>query len=228
MIEGKEELTPEPCVTEQALAHWEHRHEAGYQREVNPLFADFLEKHKKEIGPEVLDVGCGAGRNLLPMAREGYKVTGLDIVSGALKETARKLELEGLKAELAQGNTHDLPFTEGQFDTVVSHQVFQFNDWAGAEKCMAEAARVLKPGGLFFLRVRSEARGLPEECEILEDRGITFKMKKGGDTLTYHHYSLEEIEELADKNDLEIIEDPIDARKTKEDGTPEPGQWNVV
>ncbi len=218
---------PDP-VAEQSRAHWEKRHEAGYCREVNPFFAEFMEDYRDEIGPEVLDDGCGSGRNLLPLAERGYKVTGLDIAENALTAARENLKEAGLEAELVEGNTHNLPFTEGQFDTVISHQSFQFNDWTGAERCMAEAARVLKPGGLFFLRVRSEARGLPEECEVLEDRGITFRTQRNGDTLTYHHYSLEEINQLAEYNGLEIVEDPIDARKKDEDGAIKPGQWNVV
>jgi len=208
--------------------YWEQRYEKEYKREVNPWFLKFMEKHKKEIGPEVLDIGCGAGRNLLPLAKEGYRVTGIDFIEKALEDVKEKLDKEGLEANLVLGDSHNLPIDNEKMDTVVSHQSFQFNDWQGAEECFAEATRVLKPGGLFYLRVRSDKRALPEKYERLDDKGITIREERNGNIITYHHYSLEEIKELADKNGLEIIENPVDARDIKEDGEIERGQWNVV
>ena len=74
--------------------------------EADPEETAFLRRVFDEICPrnvkDVLDVGCGTGRNLIPLAREGYTVTGLDNSPGMLQETRRTLDKHGLAAELIE------------------------------------------------------------------------------------------------------------------------------
>ncbi len=52
----------------------------------------------------VLDLGCGTGRHLVPLAKEGYRVTGVDSSEGMLKACKRKLAEAGAKARLIHGD----------------------------------------------------------------------------------------------------------------------------
>jgi len=47
-------------------------------------------------GPPILELACGTGRALLPLARQGYQVTGVDISHKMLAVARRKIEAEGL------------------------------------------------------------------------------------------------------------------------------------
>src|ERR1043166_9308264 len=51
-------------------------------------------------GGRVLEVGCGTGRVLVPLARAGCRVTGIDVSAHMLAHTRAKLDAERLEAEL--------------------------------------------------------------------------------------------------------------------------------
>ncbi len=90
--------------------------------EADPEETAFLRRVFDEICPrnvkDGLDVGCGTGRNLIPLAREGYTVTGLDNSPGMLQETRRRLDKHGLAAELVEKEVESLDYHE-DFDAVL-------------------------------------------------------------------------------------------------------------
>lgn len=127
-------------------------------------------------------------------------------------------------------------FIDDRFDLVVSIQVFShLPGWEAAKQAFAECARVLKPGGIFYLRVGSTTRPLPEDAVPVEDNGdvptdqagVTYTSNRHGDLLTYRRYSLGELEWLARHNGLEIVGTPLD-EKDRKDGVSIIGHWNAV
>jgi ubiquinone/menaquinone biosynthesis C-methylase UbiE len=103
--------------------------------------------------PRCLDLGCGAARNSLPLARMGFHVTGTDLslpMLGAARERAAA-EGAGLAVEFIHAPMAPLPFPDRSFDLVVAHGIWNLAR-SGAEfrTAVAEAARVARPGaGLF-------------------------------------------------------------------------------
>ena len=99
----------------------------------------------------ILDAGCGTGGNLEWLARyaRGGRVVGVDLASEALKfcrERACKY--------LAQASVTDLPFADSLFDVITSFDVLvQLPGERADERAMREMYRVLRPGGLAFVRV---------------------------------------------------------------------------
>ncbi len=98
----------------------------------------------------ILDAGCGTGGNLEWLRRyagNGHTV-GLDYAHTAL----RFCQQQGQRA-LVQASATDLPFADASFDLVTSFDVLVQIPGAGAdEQAMREMQRVLKPGGLAFVR----------------------------------------------------------------------------
>lgn len=94
----------------------------------------------------VLELGIGTGRIALPVASAGCRVVGIDISAEMLRAARTKDSGEALW--LLQGNIERLPFADGVFDaTLAVHVLHLARDWRGA---LAEALRVLRPGGVFI------------------------------------------------------------------------------
>jgi SAM-dependent methyltransferase len=97
-----------------------------------------------------LELGCGPGANLWYLAREGFSVTGIDGSEVALRRAAARLAAEGLTAELALGDATKLPWADDSFDCVLDIECVYANSFEDSRRIVAEARRVLRPGGLFF------------------------------------------------------------------------------
>lgn len=102
---------------------------------------------------EILEIGCGGGRNiknLLDLAPQG-KVTGIDYSPESVarsKRTNKKAIAEG-RAEVRQASVSSLPFADGSFDIATAFETVYF--WTDILNDFMEVRRVLKPGGLFLI-----------------------------------------------------------------------------
>jgi SAM-dependent methyltransferase len=97
-----------------------------------------------------LEIGCGPGANLWFLAREGFTVAGLDGSQVALDQAAGRLAADGLRAALDQGDALDMPFDAERFDCVLDIECVYANTREDSRRIIAEAHRVLKPGGWLF------------------------------------------------------------------------------
>ncbi|MDR3792654.1 MAG: class I SAM-dependent methyltransferase [Terracidiphilus sp.] len=110
-------------------------------------------------GMTVLDAGCGYGRNLVHLLREGCRVFALDEDAEGI-DHVRKLSDSlgtGLPAENFQvGQLDRMPFPDALADVVLCCAVLHFaRDEDHFRAMLAELWRVLKPGGMFFCRLGS-------------------------------------------------------------------------
>ena len=108
-------------------------------------FAGHLYEFDRHKGEQVLDVGCGIGWLVWQFAHGGAKVTGVDLSDNSLALARKRLDYDGLQAELVKGNAQELPFPDASFDFVTSAGVLHHTpDTQGA---IDEIHRVLRPGG---------------------------------------------------------------------------------
>jgi SAM-dependent methyltransferase len=110
-------------------------------------------------GMRVIDAGCGYGRNLVYLLREGCEVCALDADAGAV-EHVRALAKElapGLPGEnFRVGAIEAMPFADRWADVVICNSVLHFaRDEQHFLSMVEELWRVLRPGGMLFCRLGS-------------------------------------------------------------------------
>ena len=109
-------------------------------------------------GRDVLELGCGAAQGARWLVAAGARVTAFDVSAGQLREARRLDRRSGVRVErLVQADVQFLPFRAQAFDLVVS--AFGGIPFAAdSARAMAEAARVLRPGGLLVFSVTHPVR----------------------------------------------------------------------
>jgi SAM-dependent methyltransferase len=134
---------------------------------------DQLLRGRIRRGMHVLDAGCGSGRNLVYLLREGYEVFGAD---GDPQAVAQVRQLAAsLAPHLPAGNfrverVEEMTFAEGFADVVISSAVLHFaQDDAQFQAMVRGTWRVVKSGGLLFCRLASSI-GMEGRFERLQGR----------------------------------------------------------
>lgn len=142
----------------------------------NAVLMQFAAAELQAGGVRVLDIGCGAGRNAVPLARSGWEVLGVDLslpmLAAAAERTCRE-HLAGLRLAIAPMDV--IPARSG-FDLIVAHGIWNLAR-SGAEfrRAIKEAARVAKPGAALFVftfsrnTLPADARPVPGESFVFTD-----------------------------------------------------------
>ncbi|MDS4019186.1 MAG: class I SAM-dependent methyltransferase [Candidatus Competibacter sp.] len=103
-----------------------------------------LELLREESPAEVLLVGIGSGLDI-PLLPRGPRYTGLDLTPAMLARARRKAADLKLAIQLDAGDARALPYPDAAFDVVVLHLILAVTPHP--ERVLAEAGRVLRPGG---------------------------------------------------------------------------------
>jgi SAM-dependent methyltransferase len=126
-------------------------------------YAARLRNHNAVI--RVLDIGCGAGRNAVPLARDGFYVTGTDL-SWPMIQAAAARDAAG-RLQLAVAPMDALPVMDGSSELIIAHGIWNLAR-SGAEfrRAVREAARAAAPGARLFVFTFSRHTLPPEEQPV--------------------------------------------------------------
>jgi tellurite methyltransferase len=110
-------------------------------------------------GMRVLDAGCGGGRNLVYLLREGFDVHAIDEDPQAIvyvRDMAAALAPDLQPAQIRLDAVERMSFPDAWFDVVISNAVLHFaRDDQQFDAMVRDMWRVLKPGGMLFARLAS-------------------------------------------------------------------------
>lgn len=104
----------------------------------------------EELNKEILEIGCGVGNNLIPIAQLGYNVHGIDISDLAIQEAKRRATEQNVRVDLICGNVTTLPYESNFFSHVIDRSVLTCTTPDVIIQAIDEIFRVLKPGGIFM------------------------------------------------------------------------------
>lgn len=134
---------------------------------------DQLLKGRIAPGMRILDAGCGGGRNLVYLLREGYEVFAADADAGAVEHVrslARALAPALPESNFRAETLESMTFVDASMDVVISSAVLHMARSERQFEAMLEGSwRVLRPGGLFFGRLASTI-GLEQRVRPIEGR----------------------------------------------------------
>jgi ubiquinone/menaquinone biosynthesis C-methylase UbiE len=145
----------------------------------NATLVQVAERELHRVGRgHAVDVGCGAGRNAVPLARQGWNIVGVDLslpMIGAARERAAH---EGIdqRATFALAAMDSLPVRDRSCDLVVAHGIWNLAPSADVfRRAVREAARVSRIGAALFVFTFSRntlpprATPLPNEPFVFAD-----------------------------------------------------------
>ena len=168
----------------------------------NQTLLDYATRLEARCAPlRVLDIGCGAGRNAVPLACAGARVIGTDLswpmlIAAAARDTHGRLHL-------AHAPMDALPIRDRAFDLIVAHGIWNL---AGSaiefRRAVREAARAAAPGARLFVFTFSRHTLTPDAAPL------------AGETFVYTQFSgqpqvfLTEAQLLAELRDAGFEPDP--------------------
>ena len=133
----------------------------------------FARQVAPQPGDRILDLGCGTGSLILPLARHQPRAqfVGLDPGRDVLARARARLDAAQCQAQLVEGFADNLPasteLASGSFDKIVSSLLFHHLPRQGKRDALANAATLLKPGGELHIADWAEARDWTQRLRFL-------------------------------------------------------------
>ena len=127
----------------------------------NPVLAgdiDFYLERARESGGPVLELACGNGRIVLPMARAGFETTGLDLSEPMLEVARQRLAAEPAEVQsrlkLIRGDMRDFELGATFQTAIIAFRSFQMLQSPGDERaCLRAVRRHMRPGATLMMDV---------------------------------------------------------------------------
>ncbi len=148
----------------------------------NAVLMAFADRELRRGGhAHALDVGCGAGRNAVPLARLGWQVTGVDLSWPMLRAAAQRARDDqvGDRVRVVLAPMDVLPLGDGSCDLVIAHGIWNLaRSAADFRRAVREAARVAKIGAGLFVFTFSR-HTLPPNAEPVGGEAFVFTQFSG-------------------------------------------------
>lgn len=152
-----------------------------------------------------MDVGCGYGRVLLPLAKAGWNVIGIDLSEEMIAEARRRAREKKLFVRLDLGDMTALPYSNESFDKIICLWNV-FNELLTQReqiRTLNEIFRVLKAGGEAFLVIRDgEQKNVKEDLKK-RGTGSDKKILKGaawGTAYSWYAHDRSTLKKICEKS----------------------------
>lgn len=139
---------------------------------------DFYRGEVNRQGGRALELGCGTGHKLIPIAAEGHPCVGMDFSPEMLDEARRKADERGVAVEWVQGDMRDFDLGRTfDFVFITANSLLHLQEAEDLVSCFRAVRRHLAPGARFVfdvfnpsVRLLAEANGVRRTREALAFR----------------------------------------------------------
>jgi SAM-dependent methyltransferase len=143
-------MTPEMSALKTRLkATWESGDYGVFAKYLEPGALEFFKRQNIAAGTRLLDIGCGAGQLTIPAARQGIRVTGIDLAANLVQQARDRAAHEGLEVQVDEGDAESLPYRDASFDVTLSLIGSMFAP--RPDLVASEMTRVCRPGGRIIM-----------------------------------------------------------------------------
>lgn len=198
------------------MANWNELFYNKKNREKAPeveilKFTDLLEEKFNSEDLCIWDLGCGAGRHTVALAKLGYNVYASDNSEKAIELTNKLIEDKCLKGNVKKAEMEEFPWDENvKFNGVISWDVLQHNTIDNIKTAVDLIHDKLLKGGLLLATIKSDKADLYGRGREIEPK--TFVLDTGKEVGVPHHYfDEEELRELfnLEKWNIKILAEQI-------------------
>jgi len=212
-------------MNSRAAAAWDAEYASGRYRDEPPagFTRDIIAAARSRNLRRGLYIGCGNGRNFVPLSEAGLDLAGLDISAQAIAQLRQR---RPAAAGLIVGDLSAL-LPSARFDLVIGIQVFQHGHRDQAHRHLTAAAAHVAPGGLLCVRVNAtgtDIRHRHERTEAAGDGSFTVRYRSGPKTgLDIHFFTAAELERLIGGGFTAVLPPRLDSTPH---APPARGQWS--
>ena len=158
------------------------------QKEPDELVVSFVTLLKnKNKKARVLDLGCGAGRNLIYTANQGFEAHGVEMSETGLSFTKERLRKRNLEVHILKGDMNLLPYINSCFDAVMCLFTIYHQKLEGIQTTISEVHRVLRKEGVLVANFQSKRSHMYGKGVKVEKD--TFIRQNGPEKGVIHHFT---------------------------------------
>ena len=170
---------------EEVGRHWDANAEAwtelvraGYDHYRDGLNTPaYMEMLPNVAGLSGLDIGCGEGHNTRLVAERGARMTGIDISETFVRHAREAERDEPLGIRYRRASAVDLPFAHASFDFATAFMSLM--DIPETDLVLAEAFRVLRPGGFLQFSISHPCFDTPHRKNLRDENGQSYAIEVG-------------------------------------------------
>ena len=170
------------------------------------IMPEIAERLRQQGCRRVIDLGCGSGRHVVYLAKQGFRMTGLDNSPTALSMTREWAAAEGVEAGLVQADMRvPLPVASAAFDALITTQVIHHALLATVRRTAGEIGRAVRPGGMLFVTVPLKPD--PEDVFETIEAGTLVPVTGSERGLPHHFFTPDELRSILP--DFRFLEERI-------------------
>lgn len=124
-----------------------------------------------------IDLGCGEGHNTRMVARRGARLVGIDIAEVFIRHAMEAEQSEPLGIDYRLASAVEVPFPDRSFDFATAFMSLM--DIPETDRALAEAFRVIKPGGFFQFSITHPCYDTPHRRNLRDEQRLTYAIEVG-------------------------------------------------